>query len=180
MPRPVDFLDAIKGWRRSLKRAQELRVATPDPTLLMGALDAMGAVVTRTSPQAAFRLNSTGAQLMVDVNPTLGRVTNYADSILAEAEGLNQGGVPVPTTAKIKAMDGGSVEAPTKGDGKGKGQERSGKEQACKFFGTDDGCKKGVGCTYNHDWALLHERAHLAAGTVAPGSTHGGIARSRL
>ena len=49
--------------------------------LLVGALDTMGAVVTRTSPQAPFRLNSTGAQLMVDVNPTLGRVTNYADSI---------------------------------------------------------------------------------------------------
>lgn len=72
-------------------------------------------------------------------------------------------------------MDGGSVETPTKGDGKGKGEERSGKEPARKFFGTDDGCKS---CTYNHDWALLDERAHLAA--VARRSTHGWFARSRL
>ena len=83
---------------------------------------------------------------MVDVNP------------LAEAEGLYHGGVPVPTTVKVKAMDGAPADGPPKGDGKGKMLEKTGKGPVCKFFGTDDGCKKGADCTYVHDWSLLDRK----------------------
>eukprot|EP00435_Cladocopium_sp_Y103_P038238 s480_g10.t1 len=150
-----EVLEQIRGWKRNLRRAQELNVATPDPTLLIGALDKMSASIIKSSTQMAFRLNSTRAQLMVDINPTLGSVTNYADAIMAEAEGLLHAGAQINTTVKVKALDGGPTEPPKKGDGKGKAPEKTGKGPVCKFFGTEDGCKKGLDCSYVHDWSTL-------------------------
>ena len=155
---PSEFVEQVRGWKRNLRRAQELNVTTPDPTLLMGALDKMSSTIIKTSSQIAFRLNSTRAQLMVDINPTLASVTNYADAIMGEAEGLLHAGVQTQTTAKVKAIDGGVVEAPAKGDGKGKSSDKPGRTPACKFFGTDDGCKKGQDCTYQHDWSTLDKK----------------------
>ena len=155
---PSEFVEQVRGWKRNLRRAQELNVTTPDPTLLMGALDKMSSTIIKTSSQMAFRLNSTRAQLMVDINPTLASVTNYADAIMGEAEGLLHAGVQTQTTAKVKAIDGGVVEAPAKGDGKGKSSDKPGRTPACKFFGTDDGCKKGQDCTYQHDWSTLDKK----------------------
>ena len=157
----VDFLDQIKAWKRSLRRSQELKVATPDPTLLIGALDKMSGVVVKSSPQAAFRLNSMRMQLMVDVNPTLPAVVSYADSVMAEAESLFHGGVPANATVKVKALEGGAAaEAPQKGEGKGKTAEKGGKGDhlPCKFFGTEDGCKKGSDCSYIHDWSSIDKK----------------------
>ena len=56
-----EFLEQVRGWKRNLRRAQELNVATPDPTLLIGALDKMSSSIIKTSTQMAFRLNSTRA-----------------------------------------------------------------------------------------------------------------------
>lgn len=38
-----------------------------------------------------------------------------------------------------------------------KGPGKTGKGPMCKFFGTEDGCKKGQDCTYTYtlDWAAL-------------------------
>eukprot|EP00435_Cladocopium_sp_Y103_P055404 s1091_g18.t1 len=158
-----EFLEQVRGWKRNLRRAQELKVATPDPTLLMGALDRMSSSIIKSSNQLAFRLNSTRAQLMVDINPTLTGVTNYANAIMAEAEGLLHAGAQAPATAKVKAIDGpllDSVPQP-KGGGKGKPDEKgkSGKGRvACKYFGTPDGCKKGADCTFLHDWDSIDKR----------------------
>ena len=56
---PSEFVEQVRGWKRNLRRAQELNVTTPDPTLLMGALDKMSSTIIKTSSQMAFRLNST-------------------------------------------------------------------------------------------------------------------------
>ena len=51
-----EVTEALRGWRRSLRRAQELEIATPDATLLLGALDKMSELVGKTSNQVAFRM----------------------------------------------------------------------------------------------------------------------------
>eukprot|EP00435_Cladocopium_sp_Y103_P030541 s3116_g7.t1 len=70
-----ELVEQVRAWKRNLRRAQELNVATPDPTLLIGALDRMSGAIIKTSSQMAFRLNSARAQLMVDISPTLSNVT---------------------------------------------------------------------------------------------------------
>eukprot|EP00435_Cladocopium_sp_Y103_P064506 s236_g26.t1 len=158
----IDSLDQIKAWKRSLRRAQELRVTVPDPTLLIGSVDRMSGVVVKSSPQAAFRLNSMRTQLMVDVSPTLPSVVSYADSVIAEAESLFHGGVPTSSTVKVKALEGGSppVDVGGKGDGKGKSGEKGSKgdRPLCKYFGTDEGCKKGADCGFLHDWSTIDKK----------------------
>eukprot|EP00435_Cladocopium_sp_Y103_P026508 s181_g6.t1 len=115
-----ELVEQVRAWKRNLRRAQELNVATPDPTLLIGALGRM-------------------AQLMADVSPTLTNVTSYADAVMAEAEGLLHAGAQVNTNAKVKAMEAIPSEAPKKGDGKGRSLEKTGKGPSCKFFGTEKG-----------------------------------------
>ena len=56
-----------------MKRAQELEIATPDSTLLLGALDKMSEKVVKATSQAAFRTSSTRAALGVDVTHADGR-----------------------------------------------------------------------------------------------------------
>lgn len=51
---PAEFVEQVRGWKRNLRRAQELNVATPDPTLLMGALDKMSNTITRHLPRWHF------------------------------------------------------------------------------------------------------------------------------
>ena len=166
-----DTLEALRGWKRCLQRALELGVSTPDPTLLMSTLDRLGAVVNRSSTQAAFRLSSTRAMLQVDVCPNHVTVVNYADALLAEAEGVFHGGGQSQPTPKVKAVNGTGVGGDQskdsqvgKGGSKGKTSDRQEgpgggrKPFPCRFFGSEDGCKKGADCTYQHDWTGIDRR----------------------
>ena len=74
----TETVDQLRGWRRSLRRAQELEIATPDSTLLLGALGKMSEQIVKASGQAAFRVSSTRVALGVDVTPTLESVLNFA------------------------------------------------------------------------------------------------------
>ena len=122
-----ETVELLRGWRRSLRRAQELEIATPDSTLLLGALDRMSEQIVKASSQAAFRTSSTRAALGVDVTPTLESVLNFADMLTAEAESLAiselqppQETRPTPATTKVKAMSTTSEEKQEKSQVKAK------------------------------------------------------------
>ena len=95
-----EVVEMLRGWRRSLRRAQELEIATPDATLLLGALDKMSELVGKTSNQVAFRMSSTRATLGVDVTPTLETVLSFSDMLTAEAESLAISDVQPPQEIK--------------------------------------------------------------------------------
>ena len=106
-----EVVEMLRGWRRSLRRAQELEIATPDATLLLGALDKMSELVGKTSNQVAFRMSSTRATLGVDATPTLETVLSFSDMLTAEAESLAISDVQPPPeikpsnpVTKVKAM----------------------------------------------------------------------------
>ena len=154
-----EFLEQVKGWKRNLRLAQELNVATPHPTLLIGALEKMSSSIIKTSTQMAFRLNSARAQLMGDINPTLGKCHQLCGFGHGRSRRTIHAGTKVNTTVKVKALDGGGQDLQPKGDGKGKGSDKGGRTPPpCKFFGTDDGCKKCQDCTYLHDWSTLDKK----------------------
>eukprot|EP00438_Fugacium_kawagutii_P034695 Skav231166 [mRNA] locus=scaffold3252:294550:295317:+ [translate_table: standard] len=119
----------IGGWLALItaivRDLSELGVLTPDPTLLDGALDRMSGLVTKSSQQAAFKLNTKRAALMVDISPTLAGLISYANAVLAEAEGMYHGGIATP-----------EVPPPPKGVGKGEERTKGGKAPCrCRFFG---------------------------------------------
>ena len=146
-----EVVDGVRTWKRWLARTRELKVAIPDATLLVGALDRFVGMVTKHSGQAMFRLNAARAGLRVDVAPSLEAVAQLADVVLAEGEAaLHGASTSSTTTAKVKALvtkDGGGWEKgkdSPKGGGKGKGKDASA-APVCRFFLTDGGCKKGAG-----------------------------------
>ena len=153
-----EVVDGVRTWKRWLARTRELKVAIPDATLLVGALDRFVGMVTKHSGQAMFRLNAARAGLRVDVAPSLEAVAQLADVVLAEGEAaLHGASTSSTTTAKVKALvtkGGGGWEKgkdSPKGGGKGKGKDASA-APVCRFFLTDGGCKKGADCTYKHEF----------------------------
>ena len=159
-----EVVEMLRGWRRSLRRAQELEIATPDATLLLGALDKMSELVGKTSNQVAFRMSSTRATLGVDVTPTLETVLSFSDMLTAEAESLAISDVqpppevkPANQVTKVKAMTAVADEKAEKGVGKARADGRS-DEKPCRFWGTDEGCRKGQDCRFKHDWGELEKK----------------------
>ena len=158
----TELLEILRGWRRSLRRAQELDITTPDATLLLGAVDRMSAPVVKASSQAAFRVSSTRATLGVDVTPTLASVLGFADSLLAEAETLALGDpMPVeevkpPTTVKVKAMATTLEEKLDKSSAYRVKNETT--EKVCRFWGSEEGCWRGQDCKFKHDWTGIEKK----------------------
>ena len=159
-----EVVEALRGWRRSLRRAQELEIATPDATLLLGALDRMSELVGKTSSQVAFRMSSTRAALGVDVTPSLETVLNFSDMLTAEAESLAISELQpvtevktVPLTTKVKAMAAVTEEKGDKGAGKAKSEVKF-EEKICRFWGSEEGCRKGQECRFKHDWTNLDKK----------------------
>ena len=120
-----EMMEHLRGWKRWLRRAVELQIAIPDPTLLVGALEKMGTILTHQSAQASFRLSSARVLLQIDVNPTVQGVTSYADVLLAEAESAFHG-VTQQTTAKVKSVE---VSPTPKAGGTGLGATPEGKSR---------------------------------------------------
>ena len=179
----LEALEQLRAWKRYLRRAQKLKIATPDATLLVGALEKYVGVIVKASPQTSFRLNSARAGLRIDVAPVVDSVLQFADVVLAEAEaGFHS--TAQGTAAKVKDF----------GKGGGKGKDGGGKDAAtaptCRFFLTDSGCKKGAGCTYRHEFdrdkrgrcwncgGTSHTRKHCPVKTRRSRDGNGGAAKT--
>ena len=136
-----DLATAIRHWRRSFQRAQEIGTSLPDGTLLMKTLEVATKYLGQLDSQTAFRLAQSRAELGVDAYPEEAAVWQYSQVILAEAETLHLAqavGTSSTTAAgpKIKM-----IQASQTGDGA---------SRACKHWGTETGCRFGRQCRYAH------------------------------
>ena len=162
-----DMVTQLQLWMRWFKRAKELRIDVPDATLLMGALDRLGQPLVRLSPQSAFRLSTVRAALQVDTMPTQDGARAFAETLLAEGEVAYHAGESKPT-AKVKAAQlPERAERPEKmerperfektevgdhrGDHGGKKSDGRRQTQPCKFFLTEEGCRRGANCSFAHE-----------------------------
>ena len=90
------------------------------------------------------------AQLQVDARPEESSVWSYSECLLAELESLrllqgstatSKSGTTATTTPAVKMLG-----------------TKSSTTSACKFWGSDTGCRQGKRCSYLHDWASLEDR----------------------
>ena len=101
----------------------------------------------------------------MDVTPTLETVLSFADMLTAEAESLAISELqPAPEvkpvvapTTKVKAMTAMFEDKGEKGTGKGRLDGKP-EEKVCRFWGTEDGCRKGQDCRFKHDWSGLEKK----------------------
>ena len=136
--------EALKSWRKWLRwrrRASEMNLALPDPTVMMRGLSKMNRKVVETNRELTFRISLARNTLRVDSVPTHGTVQQFAEHVLAELEQSNQGGerkVTTPVDAKIRKVE------TEKEQGTGR------RDLVCRFYMKDTGCRKGRSCEWQH------------------------------
>ena len=122
-------------------------------------------MVGKTGAQASFRISSVWQELQIDIRPQIGKIKQLAEYLQAEAEELSlttaikAASTPGATgtgtaTSSLKALAaaGATDATPEVTDNRRKPQG-----PACRFWGTDGGCKKGSSCTYAHSWEGLEK-----------------------
>ena len=131
-------LKQIKRWSRWRRRAEQLEVSIPDPTLLLAGLDGLTAKALARHTEVVFRLSSFRYSLNIDAVPTLPKVCDLASMLQAELEALDSGAAKNPKAAKLDTPQDSQ---------KGKGQ--TGKSK-CKHWLSTGGCHYGRSCTFAH------------------------------
>ena len=162
----------LRKWIRWKRRATEVGVAIPDPSILMRGLGRIMKKVVQTFPELSFRLSLVRNGLLVDTVPTHETVSQYSEHLLAELEQMGQQAkrreAPQDAPPKLRKVEENSkLEEPTKNFGK-PNEETDGKKKPCGFFLTDAGCKRGKSCQFLHNldgqrrcWTC-GSKAHLA------------------
>lgn len=170
-----EVLGWVRMWRRFVGRAMELDVTLPDALVLVGVLQQTSEFLSQRSPQVAYRLNTIRQQLNLDQTPTTTSVMAYSEHLQAEAEEMllvGTGSDPLKTgkgngnKPAVKAIEPSGVSAPkppqdsgrmSMGQGSGIGGASGGSSGnsaggsgSCKFWGTDEGCKRGDRCKFFH------------------------------
>ena len=184
-----DALTWIRVWRRHVGRALELGVTLPDALVLVGVLQGCSELISNRSPQVAYRLNMMRQQLGIDQQPTTSSVMTYSEHLQAEGEelvltglGTEFDGSKPPRKAVLKAIDGVGKDTPkgspdgAKGNGKGDlatppgiggNTGGSGSPGVCRYWGSQDGCKRGDRCKFGH--SMLNPKDNRCFGCSAVG-----------
>ena len=151
-----------------MRRAEELSITLPDSLVLSTALTRMSEALAKCGgTQVSYRIASMRQELSIDLRPTMMAVRDMAEYLEAEAEELSLliGGGSVKQTSGvsgvnvgIKAMTGTTPNVPPPPPPPGlpvaghREKRREGGQLPCKFWGTNQGCKKGDQCGFAHNW----------------------------
>ena len=156
---PQEAVEALRLWLRVYQRARDLALVTPDPSILLKALDGLAKRPLQENAEVTFRMQLLRYHLKVDITPTIEGILAIHRAYLAEFEqmamrkgpkkGINDGSSNSPTP-KMKAIGGkgepqGPPRDPVPGGGQGAGQQKP-----CRFFLTDEGCRRGKSCKFEH------------------------------
>eukprot|EP00439_Symbiodinium_sp_Y106_P010606 s6827_g1.t1 len=146
-----EAVDHLRQWSRYFKRAKDLKLSTPDPSILLKALDGLARRPLQEHQDITFRMSLLRCHLKVDFAPTEDSIMAMQRAYLAEFEqmgyrkhkpgGGHQHQQPQP---RIKAAElpPGTIPMPTPSPKAG--------SRPCKFFLSDDGCRRGKDCKYEH------------------------------
>ena len=129
-----------------MARALELKVAIPDPLILMQVLGKMSDAVGKLGRHRSVR-----QELQVDHRPPLPAVSEYAEFLPAEAEDLSLmiNGPKAPATTTTSSA-GAAVTAAVTAVALGSGGADVKPKGPCRFWGISGGCRRGEACTYLH------------------------------
>ena len=154
---PKDTQQAVKNlrrWLRWLARSTELQLAPPDASLLVKAVDKLGAAFL-SDPSAVFRVQAFRLQNSIDHLPSQDSSVSLAQLYLAELETLLLV-APDPKKQRVAALEAPTADKPEEPKGKGKGKEKGGKpnegveKEVCRQFSSEKGCPRGNTCKYVH------------------------------
>ena len=114
---------------------------------MVTGLTTLWAEILLMAPQASFRLSTFRLQQRLDINPTAESLDAYYQMLLAEMEHLTLSPESASQSATVKALNA-SMTSPNKNTTKGTGKTE--KNNICKNWGSDNGCKMEKNCRYLH------------------------------
>ena len=124
-------------------------MSVPDPTILARGLGKMMKKLVSMHAELHFRLQLIRSTLMVDAVPTHDSASKYSEHLLAELEQMGHQSRKrdtVPEVPKLKKF-----EEPSR-DSKEVKERREEKEKSkCRFYLTDQGCRRGKSCAFSQD-----------------------------
>ena len=144
-----DAIAGLRKWLRWKKRALDMGLVLPDPSVLLRGLDRLVGKVVSSYPTLQFRINLTRTTLMIDAVPTMTGIEQLAECIMAELDQVSyakkkSAALQAP---KVKRMEENGRE----GMGGRKNEEEKKDVPKCKFYLTEEGCRRGKGCRFSHD-----------------------------
>ena len=151
-PEAATVAEAISGlrrWMRWKRRATDISVSMPDPTVMLKGLDKLVNKVLSSHYSLQFRVNLTRTHLMVDAVPTMKGIEQLAECLLAEFDQLSYSKRKQDKVLpKIKKLEETKERGGKEGSSK-KGEEN--KPAPCRFFHTEQGCRRGKACKWSHE-----------------------------
>ena len=144
-----DAIAGLRKWLRWKKRALDMGLVLPDPSVLVRTGLSRGQDCQQQPYTLQFSINLTRTTLMIDAVPIMTGIEQLAGCIIAE---LDQFSYAKKKSAALQAPKMKKVEDAAKGGQGGRKPEEEKKDAPkCKFYLSEDGCKKGKGCRFSHD-----------------------------
>ena len=139
----------LRRWLRWKRRAEEVGVSIPDPTILARGLGRLMKKLITMFPELNFRLQLVRSSLMVDAVPTHESVSKYSEHLLAELEQMGHQARKKDSSGeapkKFEEQPKDSREGRTRKEGEEKEKPK------CRFYLSDQGCRRGKSCTFSHE-----------------------------
>ncbi len=144
-------LTLLRRWIRWKRRAQDVAVILPDPSILVRGLNRMMKKVLEGNKELNFRISLAKTTLMVESIPREETVQQLAEHLVAEVEQIahldpKAKPEPKPIVKRFEENQGRSQNQYQKPDQRADLK----KEEVCKFFTSDQGCRKGKACKWSH------------------------------
>ena len=155
---PTEAIASLRRWYRLLQRAADIGVKLPDESIQTRSLTMIVKKTAESFPDFKFRMALARTELQIDTRPTQDNVMRYLQHLLAELEHLGGSKKPTATAGATSAVPTTTAATTTlKGlqtpsDAAPRAKAKSVAEKPCKYFATDDGCRRGKECTYLHAW----------------------------
>ena len=149
-----EAIEGLRQWLRHYQRARDLKLSVPDPSVTLRGIDQLVKKPIQENPEIAFRMNLLRYHLKVDFSPVEESVLAVHRALLAEFEQMGfkkkvKQGQESTATARVRALDSQQAQGPpsttpTSPSSTGKGA------RPCRFYVTDEGCRRGKACKYEH------------------------------
>eukprot|EP00439_Symbiodinium_sp_Y106_P078312 s1633_g17.t1 len=151
---PELAVQALRKWGRWFSRAKDLTVAVPDPVLMVKGLALIVAPVLVKNQDVWLRTTMMRNRLQLDSNPAEETTLDFHEHLQAEMELLSTTSSTAPRTApRIKSVVTPQDSAASSGAAQGPKTKPEKKDKVCKWFAkSDDGCRRGADCQFQHDW----------------------------
>ena len=164
----ADALTGLRRWTRWRRRAMDMGVSEPDPFLLLKGLNRIVKKPLEAHRELNFRISLARSTLQVDATPTSASITQFALHLQAEVEqvahlegGRRKESAPEKVFkddlkvkgAKVKGLVTEDTRGASNVDGRPSEQNagESSSPPRCRFFLTDQGCRKGRECRFDHN-----------------------------